>query len=1130
MIYIILLSALAGALCVVVLQILLLYRNKPEAVPRHVQYVKPVVEPSLKDYLSGAKEPPASPESTSSAPGNGGSDKSDSCHFLNAIFLFLFRELRDTPIVRHWLTKKIKVEFEELLQTRTAGRLLEGLSLRDISLGNALPVLRSARPLQPSPVTANSSGGGGGTSNSSGGQDDEAGGVPDELNFEVELEYNGGFHLAIDVDLVFGKSAYLFVKMRRVVGRLRLQFTRRPFTHWSFAFMDDPFIDFEVKSQFEGRPMPQLTSIIVNQLKRVIKRKHTLPNYKIRYKPFFPYQVLPATADTVNCDLYLQHANMTEGRLKVTLVECSRLFILGLYDRSETIHCTLELSSDVWKEKTRSSIKTVELIKGNSQSVGLAFRQIQGNDGDAVHVTVETVTPNSPAAAADLQKGDRLIAIGGTKVTSSVHVLKLIKQAGDKVLVYYERPVGGHRNQQCGSLQENCGQLEDTGFSAQFGQHAFDDDGILDNVDGKDLDSEFEELVCPEIKPPTIIVKEDFAPSNLSPKRSVATLATKPLGTISPILNRKLNLGNYQIPLKSQQKDAAKFAQPKCLDVPDGAQQPSKPALGSTNKPPVPPRPQIKIISAASEAQNLSESADTATEKLDKSATSINTAEKSIEKSVSKNLDQMEDASQTRPTASKQDSKEKLPETTCRVRDGAEGNKIWESPEISYRKRFVKWNKATCVFDVEGRHRYINVAVWCKEPFKSGELMCLGHASIKLEEIAMECLCTASMEFQTTFRLNAPEPKAVVSRTALRNLSTHKGFNEKLCYGDVTLNFTYLKEGDTENSSIQIEREKEDHLQEDIPVIIKEETDPSCMDNKHNFQDTQFQNPTWCDYCKKKVWTKAASQCMNCAYVCHKKCQDKCLAEALLPGLTERRADLEAKPSFNRSTGLTRHIINTSSRLLNLRPGQRARLADPSVDLVEPSPKQTPNTSDNESSDTETYSASSPSKRVASSMGNKLSVKKDGGLDDSVLIAVKEIGRDLYRGLPADERFQKLYLMSEKLQNEIELELEQNYALQKEEKDCTDPKKKCHLSAAISKSIERLQALTLLTIHYKAGIDDLEFSDFASSEQQAKKASKLTDDILSLTTDDIDVGSQADVQPLTEESNEQTIDETESIS
>eukprot|EP00061_Rhincodon_typus_P012344 g38014.t1 len=267
MIYLMLLSAVAGALCVLLLQILLLYRNKPEPVPRHVQYVKPVVEPSLKDYLSGGKEPPA-----------------ESCHFLNAIFLFLFRELRDTPIVRHWLTKKIKVEFEELLQTKTAGRLLEGLSLRDISLGNALPVFKSARLLQPA-VGPNP---GPGPGPGPGSLEDEApggaaaaGGIPEELNFELELEYNGGFHLAIDVDLVFGKSAYLFVKMRRVVGRLRLQFTRRPFTHWSFAFMDEPFIDFEVKSQFEGRPMPQLTTIIVNQLKRVIKRKHTLPNYKI---------------------------------------------------------------------------------------------------------------------------------------------------------------------------------------------------------------------------------------------------------------------------------------------------------------------------------------------------------------------------------------------------------------------------------------------------------------------------------------------------------------------------------------------------------------------------------------------------------------------------------------------------------------------------------------------------------------------------------------------------------------------------------------------------------------------------------------------------------------------------------
>uniref|UniRef100_UPI00398EC997 PDZ domain-containing protein 8 n=1 Tax=Pristiophorus japonicus TaxID=55135 RepID=UPI00398EC997 len=1117
MIYLMLLSALAGALCVVLLQIFLLYRNKPEPVARHVQYVKPAVEPSLRDYFSGSKEAPASPDSSCSVAG-GSSNKPESCHFLNAIFLFLFRELRDTSAVRHWLTKKIKVEFEELLQTRTAGRLLEGLSLRDISLGNALPVFRSARLLQ-QPLYPGL------------GQEDEGGAVPEELNFEVDLEYNGGFHLAIDVDLVFGKSAYLFVKMRRVAGRLRLQFTRRPFTHWSFAFMDDPLIDFEVRSQFEGRPMPQLTSIIVNQLKRVIKRKHTLPNYKIRYKPFFPFQVLPTTVNSANCDLYLQDSSIIEGRLKVTVVECSRLFILGLYDRTEHIHCTLELSTRVWKEKSRSSIKTVELIKGNSQTVGLTFRQIQGNDGDAVHVSVETVTPNSSAAAADLQKGDRLIAIGGVKVTSSVHVLKLIKQAGDKVLVYYERPVGGHQNQQCSSLHENFGQLEDTGFGPQFVQQTFDDDGVLDSGDGKDLDSEFEELVCPEIRPPPTILKEDFAPTSQSPKRSVAALATKPLGTISPILNRKLTLGNYQIPLKSQQKDVVKSAQPKCLDIPDVPQQPSKPSLGSTNKPPVPPRPQIKLTLASSETHNLLESGDVATEKLDKPTPTTNSAEKSVEKGIGKNVDQNEDLPLSKSAASKQDSKEKVPEATCSMREGAEDNQIWESSEILYRKRSGKWNKAICVFEVEAHHKYVNVAMWCKEPFKSGGLICLGHASVKLEEIAMECLSTASMEFQATFRLSAPEPKAVVSRTALRNISTHKGFNEKLCYGDITLNFTYLKEGDSENSSVRIEKEKEENPQEDIPALSKEDPNILCVDNKHNFQDTQFQNPTWCDYCKKKVWTKAASQCMICAYVCHKKCQDKCLAETPFSVATERRVDLEAKSAFNRSTGLTRHIINTSSRLLNLRPGPRARLADPGVDLVEPSPKHTPNTSDNESSDTETYNASSPSKRLASSTGTKLSVKKEGGLDDSVFIAVKEIGRDLYRGLPSDERFQKLELMLDKLQYEIDQELEHNYGLMKEEKENTDPRKKPLLSAALSKSGERLQALTLLTIHYRAGIEDLELSEIApSSEQQARKVTKPSDDILSITADEIDIANQTDVQPFTEVSNERIIDDAESLS
>ncbi|NXM76530.1 PDZD8 protein, partial [Serilophus lunatus] len=1043
----------------------------PGPAPASAPAAAPGPEPGPKQQQPPAAEPPPSPSS-----------REETCHFLNAIFLFLFRELRDTALVKDWVTKKIKVEFEELLQAKMTGKVLEGLSLREVSLGDVLPVFKSVKLLRP--VACNEEG------------------CPEELGFEVDLEYNGGFHLAIDADLVFGKSAYLFVKISRVMGKLKLVFTRLPFTHWFFSFMDDPVILFEVKSQFEGRPMPQLTSIIVNQFKKVIKRKHTLPNYKIRFKPFFPFQVLPPD-EYEDRDLCVQDVLLTEGRLKVTLIECTRLLIFGSYERETNVHCTMELSSNVWEEKSRSSIKTAELVKGNLQSVGLTLRLVQSKEEDAGHVVIETVTPNSPAAAADLQRGDRLLAIGSVKITSTVQVLKLIRQAGDRVLVFYERPVG--YNQHGSALQDGFGQLEDTAFLTQSED---EQTALSTDIDSRDFDSEFEDLACESPEQ-----KEDL-PTTPSPKRSVVILAAKPLGTISPILNRKLHLGSYQATSKTQQKDVAKVAAPKTTEGSDASQQSGKQSQGSSTKPPVPPRPLSKPILPTSESQTVLETGSVCSDKPERPPPPANNGEKSTEK-VIKNSDQIEDPTVSKVvTAPKQDIlKDGLTENARSCKD-SDDHRIWESPEIPYKMRQGRWPRtrtSSCLFEVEGYHKYLNVALWCRDPFKAGGFICLGYASIKLEEIALYCIATSSMEFVRTFKLAAPTPKAAVTRTALRNLTTHKGFNEKFCYGDVTLQFKYLKEGEIDDSNVLLEKERECHFEEEARVLQKE--DPFLgqvlTENKHNFQDTQFQNPTWCDYCKKKVWTKAASQCMLCAYVCHKKCQEKCLTEMPfcvgaekrldrtvgscraegqdVPPAASSRVDSESK-SVNRTTGLTRHIINTSTRLLNLRQVPKARLAEQGADVAEPSPKHTPNTSDNESSDTEISGPSSPSKR-SSGTGIKL-VRKEGGLDDSVFIAVKEIGRDLYRSLPTEERFQKLEFMLDKLQNEIDQELENNNSLVKEEKETTEARKKALISAALAKSGERLQALTLLMIHYRAGIEDIESLENMLSERQSKRVTK----------------------------------------
>lgn len=778
----------------------------------------------------------------------------------------------------------------------------------------------------------------------------------------------------------------------------------------------------------------------------------------------------------------------------------------------------------------------------------------------------------------------------GVKVTSSVQVPKLLKQAGDRVVVLYERPVRHQTSSlgTLGSLQEGFGQLEETGFIPQPSGYEEDPAPITtlsDMSDSKDMDSEFEELIVD--KPgqasgpnnsttSTSDTKEEFLLTvNQSPKRTVATLASKPLGTISPILNRKLNLVGLQSPLKPQPKESPKPSPHKTSSEPgEGLQRPTLPPPPPPSRPPVPPRPQIRLTSASSET-SLLEGVDSVTTTAAAVApavtTTVSAPEKSPEKltlsgatedkaAAEKTCVKQAEAKQclrpaesndelpaptTVTSGSKADqAKDKASESSCSTRDSLEDHTIWESPETQFRNQTARWSKASMVFEVDSNHKYLNVALWCKDPFKLGSLLCLGHVSLQLEHIALECMATSSTEYQSTFRLGPPEPRANVSRTALRSLSTHKGFNEKLCYGDISLNFCYLAEGDFEYPGGQMEREQEGSVQDEdlkererehVPSAPRDDLAYSTMqlaEVRHNFQDTQFQNPTWCEYCKKKVWTKAASQCMVCAYVCHKKCQDKCLSEnPFCVAATERRgADPEAKSTINRATtGLTRHIINTSSRLLNLRQVPKTRLVEQVADVVpgavEPSPKHTPNTSDNESSDTETYtSGASPSKQPGSGGSSKL-VRKEGGLDDSVFIAVKEIGRDLYRGLPTDERSQKLELMLDKLQQEIDQELEHNNALLLEEREATDARRKALISTALAKSGERLQALTLLMIHYRAGIEDLESVESTSpSEQQGfkGKGEGLEEEALIGTeVYDSDICSPVEVQLLDDITEEQ---------
>lgn len=186
---------------------------------------------------------------------------------INLVLQFLFYELRHSNRVRKWFYRKLSLELDELLTKSTTGRFFDKLTIRELELGGQFPDIKSLRV------------------NNVELHDDD--GHIENLDVMLDLSYRGNFRLAIDADMVLGKKGFLSVRVRHVSGLARLQFTRKPYTHWSLSFVGEPQVDLGIESQFQGRQMQSnVTSLICNQIRKAIRSKHTLPSYKLRWVGF----------------------------------------------------------------------------------------------------------------------------------------------------------------------------------------------------------------------------------------------------------------------------------------------------------------------------------------------------------------------------------------------------------------------------------------------------------------------------------------------------------------------------------------------------------------------------------------------------------------------------------------------------------------------------------------------------------------------------------------------------------------------------------------------------------------------------------------------------------------------------
>jgi len=84
--------------------------------------------------------------------------------------------------------------------------------------------------------------------------------------------------------------------------------------------------------------------VLLMQIRKSVRKKHTLPAYKLRYQPFF---TIPSTADslagTVPRDIRMSGQRLNVGQLRVSVLNCTRLIQLSANDAY--IHCTVSIGN-----------------------------------------------------------------------------------------------------------------------------------------------------------------------------------------------------------------------------------------------------------------------------------------------------------------------------------------------------------------------------------------------------------------------------------------------------------------------------------------------------------------------------------------------------------------------------------------------------------------------------------------------------------------------------------------------------------------------------------------------------------------------------------------------------------------
>ncbi|CAH2100253.1 unnamed protein product [Euphydryas editha] len=324
---------------------------------------------------------------------------------LNAMLQFIFQQ--STADTR-WLRRRMANELAELLAKTSSGKIFESLTLRSLEVGTEFPSITNLR-------LAN-------------GDLEEDGARLHSLDLKFDLTYDGSFRIDVDAVMLLGKIANISITVESISGNVRVMFRRTPYTHWALAFEAPPRLELRVRGRFQGRQLkPRLAALVAAHIRRAVAQRHTLPNYKIRYKPFFPKSEPGSTEG--------EDGPTPHGRLTVRLVEVTRLHWSGSIG---SVRAALAVDSHGWVSLRRGILVLDVVLPAVTGPLGLVCCQGVGV------VLVDTVVPMSPAYRADLRRDDVVLAIDNKPVNNVAQVGKLLRSVERRAVTVRVRRGGAN--------------------------------------------------------------------------------------------------------------------------------------------------------------------------------------------------------------------------------------------------------------------------------------------------------------------------------------------------------------------------------------------------------------------------------------------------------------------------------------------------------------------------------------------------------------------------------------------------------------------------------------------------------------------------------------------------------------